>query len=101
MLNCVSSTCKPGSTWILEAEGAVNPSRVNLMIVGVGEVRPVEKMVMLVTTFRSVDTQAHVTLGSVDYMVMREDWSTMVRCQSNEEAMRMKVKFIVCTATIL
>lgn len=58
----MSSTCKPGTTWILETEGAMNAPRVDLMIVSVGEVRPVEEVVMFVPRFRSMDAQAHVML---------------------------------------
>lgn len=73
----MSSTSKPGSMWILEAECAMNASRVDLMIVSVGEVRPVEEVVMLVMGFRGVNPQAHVTCFGADYKVMYEDCSTL------------------------
>lgn len=62
MLNSVSSTSKPGWMWILETECAMDASRVDLMIVSVGEVRPVEEVVMLVTGFRGMNAQAHISI---------------------------------------
>lgn len=63
MWNSMSSTSKPGTMWILETEGAMNASRIDLMIVSVGEVRPVEEVVMIVTGFSVVNPQAHEILA--------------------------------------